>query len=269
MGRGKIEKERDTSMNKPGLRERLKNGETVLGTWNNIPSASLVNAICSSGIDFVVIDSEHGPTGMERAEDLVRACESAQVSPLIRVPANSPQLILKALDIGAEGVHVPHVSTKEDALSVVKASKYYPQGDRGYSPFTKAGRYGLDAKDHASRSNERTAVVVHIEGKEGIKNLKDIVGVPGVDVIFIGPYDLSQSLGKPGMIDDPQVIETVKRSAKLIRSKGKVCGSFASNEKYLGMLIDCGVKYLTYKVDSAFIAETYRKACTDLKRKIR
>lgn len=256
-------------MNRISLRERLKEGETVIGTWNSIPSAPLVNAICSSGIDFVVIDSEHGPTGMETAEDLVRACEVSQVAPLIRVPANSAQLILRALDIGAEGVHVPHVSTKEDALAVVKASKYYPQGERGYSPFTKAGGYGSDAKDHASRSNEKVAVVVHIEGKEGIRNLRDIAGVPGIDVIFIGPYDLSQSLGKPGKVNDPEVIETVRRSAKVIRGKGKACGSFASDEKYLDMLIDCGAKYLTYKVDSAFIAETYRKAYTDTRKKIR
>lgn len=255
-------------MDKRSLKERLKNGETVIGSWNMIPSTPLIEIMGYAGMDFVVIDTEHGPISMESAEDLVRAAEITRMAPLIRTSANIPHLILRALDIGAHGVHVPHVSTKEDAIAVVKAAKYQPEGDRGYSPFTRAGRYGLGAEEHARFSNERTIVVVHVEGKKGIENLKDIVSVRGIDVVFIGPYDLSQSLGKPGMVADPQVVEMVKRSARIIKDSGKACGSFAADEKYLDMLIEYGVQYVTYKVDSALIAEAYKKACTDINKKI-
>lgn len=250
------------------IKERLGRGECVFGTWNSIPSASLVNAISFGGVDFIVADTEHGPASVERVEDLVRAAEVKDVPCLVRVPSNSPELILRALDIGAHGVHVPHVSTKEEAEAVVKAVKYHPEGERGYSPFTRAGGYGLDPKDHASRSNKNTVVVVHIEGKKGIKNLAGISGVKGIDVVFIGPYDLSQSLGKPGMVEDPEVVGVIKRAVKTVKAKGKICGSFSNNERYLGMLCGCGMRYLTYKVDASFIAESYAKAFAGVKGKL-
>ncbi|MDP8230778.1 MAG: aldolase/citrate lyase family protein [Candidatus Gorgyraea atricola] len=240
------------------LKERLRNGEMVIGTWNGIPSASVVNAIASSGVDFIVIDSEHGPVSVEKAEDLVRACEACGVDSIIRVSSNSADLILRALDIGTKGVQVPHVSTKEEAEHVVRCSKYYPEGERGYSPFTKAGNYGIKSSGHAKRSNENTTVVLNIEGSEGLKNIKDIASVRGIDVIFIGPYDLSQSLGKPGEVNDPEVIKGIRESVKITKNKGVACGSFACDMKYMELLIDCGVQYVTYMVDSALIAATYK-----------
>lgn len=240
------------------IKERLKNGEMVFGTWNNIPSASLMNAVGCSGIDFIVIDAEHGPISMETAEDLIRAAEVCGVAPIIRVSSNSDYLILRALDIGAHGIQVPHISTKEEASRVVQYSKYYPLGERGYSPFTRAGKYGYEPKEHAKRSNEDTLIVINIEGKEGIRNLKDIVETDNIDVVFIGPYDLSQSLGKPGKVDDKEVINSIRNSVKIIKDKGLACGSFANDLTYLDILMDCGVQYLTYMVDSSLITETYR-----------
>lgn len=239
------------------LKERLKSGEMVFGTWNSIPSSSLVNAIGISGIDFVVIDSEHGPVGMETAEDLIRALDVTGTASVIRVPANDSHLILRALDIGAHGIQVPHISTKEDARRVVGYSKYHPYGQRGFTPFTRAGRYGIDAKGYTKRANEDTMVVINVEGKEGVKNLDEIAGVPGVDVIFIGPYDLSQSLGKAGEVEDTEVIKAIRQSVKIAKNKGIASGSFARDEKYLDILIDCGVQYITYTVDSALISHTY------------
>ena len=128
-----------------------------------IPSASLLNAIGLSGIDFAIIDAEHGPVGMETAEHLVRAADVTNIAPIIRVPSNDSHLILRALDIGAHGVQVPHVSTKEEAQRVVQSSKYHPRGNRGFTPFTRAGKYGIDAEGHPQRANESTMVVVNVE----------------------------------------------------------------------------------------------------------
>lgn len=248
------------------LKKRLKNGKTVLGSWNIIPSPSLVEIIGNSGLDFIVIDSEHGPVSMETAENLIRSAEVSGMDAVIRVSHNDSHLILRALDIGASGVQVPHVSTKKEARKVVEHAKYYPEGKRGFSPFTRAARYSLDAQGHTDRSNDQTIVVLNIEGKEGIKNLKEIVKVPGIDVIFIGPYDLSQSLGKPGEVDNREIINCISRSVKMAEAEGIACGSFARDEKYLEILLDCGVRYLTYMVDSAIILNSY-KALRDLSQK--
>ncbi len=245
-------------MNKRHLKEKLNNRETVIGTWNIIPSSTIVEAIGYSGFDFVVIDAEHGPINMETAENLIRAAEVAGTTPIVRVPTNESYLVLRALDIGAHGVQVPHVSTKEEAERVVKYSKYYPKGERGFSPFTRAGKYGLEAYTHAYQSNENTMIIINIEGKEGIKNLEEIATVRDIDIIFIGPYDLSQSLGKPGQVSDPDVLDLIKQSAMILRGKGLACGSFAKDMKYLEILIDCGVQYITYMVDSAVISSTYK-----------
>ncbi len=240
------------------LKERLKSGETVIGTFSGIPSPSLVEAIGYSGLDFIVIDSEHGPVEMQTAENIVRAAEIAGMVPIIRVPGNESHLILRALDIGAHGVQVPHVSIKEEAELAVEYSKYHPQGKRGLSPFTRAGKYGFTAENHASRTNENVIVVVNIEGVEGVKNLNEIASVPEIDVIFIGPYDLSQSLGKPGQVDDPEVVSFIQESVELIKNSGKSCGSFAKDMKYVEILADCGVQYITYMVDSSMILQGYR-----------
>ena len=119
------------------LKERLRSGETVIGTFSGIPSPSLVEAIGYSGIDFVVIDAEHGPVEIQTAENIVRAAEIMGMAPIIRVPGNESHLILRALDIGAYGVQVPHVSTREEAELAIEYSKYHPQGKRGLSPFYK------------------------------------------------------------------------------------------------------------------------------------
>jgi len=240
------------------LKERLRGGETVIGTFSGIPSPSLVEAIGYSGIDFVVIDAEHGPVEMQTAENIVRAAEITGMAPIIRVPGNESHLILRALDIGAHGVQIPHVSTKEEAKLAIENSKYHPQGKRGLSPFTRAGKYGSAAENHTYRNNENVLVVVNIEGVEGIQNLNEIITIPEIDVVFIGPYDLSQSLGKPGEVEDPEVINLIKDNVKIIKDNGKSCGSFARDKRYLEILVDCGVQYITYMVDSSMILQSYK-----------
>ena len=256
-------------MERSSLKERLKNGEKVIGTWNIIPSPSLVEAIGYGGLDFIIIDAEHGPVGMETAENLVRAAQVSGMAPSIRVADNVAHLILRALDIGAYGIQVPHISTVKEAEKVVEYAKYHPQGKRGLSVFTRDAKFGIAAKNHVSNSNPEKMIIINIEGIEGIKNLAKIVDVQEVDVIFIGPYDLSQSLGKPGKVNDPEVINIIKSSAKLIRDKAKVCGSFAADPTYLKILVDCGIQYITYTVDCEMISSNYKHLKDSFKKLIR
>lgn len=255
-------------MKKISLKDRLKNKETVTGSWSVIPSAALVEAIGYSGLDFIVIDSEHGPVNFESAENLIRAAQISGMPAIFRVPCNDPSSTLRALDLGAGGIQIPHVTSEAQARLAVRSVKYHPQGQRGFSPFTRAARYGLDALGHAQRSNAQTLVVLNIEGVEGIKNLKKIVKVPDLDVIFIGPYDLSQSLGKPGQVEDKEIIASIRQSVKIAEDQGLACGSFARDMKYLEILLDCKVRYLTYMVDAAVILNSYKTLRESIQQKI-
>lgn len=246
---------------KKSLKERLKNGEMVLGVWNSIPSATLVDVIGSTDVDFIIIDAEHGPVEMETAEELVRAADATKTPTIIRVTTNQEHLILRALDIGAHGVQIPHVTNRVEAQQAAESAKYHPEGHRGFSPFTRAGNYGRQADGYTKRANQQTLVIINIEGKKGADNLEEIASLPGIDVIFIGPYDLSQSLGKPGQVRDAQVINVIRRSVDIAERCGIACGSFACDQSYLELLIDCGVRYLTYMVDTALIRQTYQDVC--------
>ncbi|MDD5108776.1 MAG: aldolase/citrate lyase family protein [Candidatus Omnitrophica bacterium] len=255
-------------MKKTSLKDRLKSGEILLGSWNIIPSAALVEIIGYSGLDFIVIDSEHGSVNIESAENLIRAAEITGMPSILRVPCNEPNFILRALDIGACGIQIPHVSTEAQARLAVESAKYHPKGKRGFSPFTRAARYGLDAQGYTNRSNDKTTIVLNIEGIDGVRNLKKIVKVVDIDVIFIGPYDLSQSLGKPGQIEDKEIIKYIRQSVKTAEAQGLACGSFAPDMKYLEILLDCGVRYLTYMVDSDLILNSYKTMHESIQRKI-
>ena len=253
---------------KLSLKERLKRGKAVIGTWSNMPSSPVINALGYSGLDFVIIDAEHSSVSMETAENLVRASEASGITPIIRVPSLQSHLILRALDVGAHGVQVPHVSGKDEAAEVVKYAKFFPEGERGFTPFTRAGRYGSQPEGYTDRANKETMVIVNIEGKKGIANLKDITKVKGIDVIFIGPFDLSQSLGIPGKVTDPKVIKGIRDGVKFCRDNGLACGSYAPTLSYLDILMDCGVQYVTYVVDAFMLLQSYKQACEYFYKKI-
>jgi len=230
------------------LKQKLSSGLFALGTFSIIPSSSVINIIGCAGFD--------GPVSMQSAEDLVRAAEVEKVSPIIRVSENNPALILRALDIGAHGVQVPSISTAADARKVVRAAKYAPLGERGLSPLTRAGAYCLKkARTYTAEANKNTLVILNVEGVEGVANLDEILKVEGVDVVFIGPYDLSQSVGKPGMTDDPVVVDAIRTCAKKIKAAGRIAGCIAFNVNMLVMLIECGYQYLTYLVDTTILLE--------------
>lgn len=248
------------------LKYKLKRGEFVLGTWNILPSSAVINVLGCAGLDFVVIDAEHGPIGMETAEDLVRAAEVEGMTPIIRVADNDAALVLRALDIGAHGVQIPHISNKNQAQAAVSYVKYPPLGNRGFSPFTRAGRYSLEQSlTHTVKSNQNTLVILNVEGKEGVSNLDQILEVEGIDVIFLGPYDLSQSVGKPGQIDDPEIFGLIQTCTETIRKAGMAAGCFARDNEMMAMLIDCRIQYITYLVDATVLLRTFEQMVEDFR----
>jgi len=232
------------------LKRILKEGKVAIGPFMKFTDPAAVEIIGYGGFDFVIIDTEHGPISIETAQNLVRAAEVTGITPVIRVTENSPSLVLRALDIGAGGVEVPHISTKDDAVEAVQAAKFFSQGKRGVCRFVRAAGYSsIEQNKYFEFSNEETMVIVHIEGVEGIKNLKEILTVQDLDVIFLGPYDLSQSLGLTGQVNHPTVVKKIKESVKLSREANVAVGTFVDNFEDAKKWIDIGVQYISFSVD--------------------
>jgi len=203
------------------LKKQLRKGEVVIGPFMKLTDPAAVEIAGYAGFDFVIIDTEHGPISIETAQNLIRAAEVVEITPIIRVTENNPVLILRALDIGAQGVEIPQINNKESAVRAIQAAKFAPAGDRGVCRFVRAAKYSaLDRYKYFEYANRETIAILHIEGTEGINNLRKILSVKGIDVIFIGPYDLSQSLGITGQVDHPRVIKEMEHIV-MISKKGK------------------------------------------------
>lgn len=242
------------------LKSKLKKGKTVLGTWCILPSSSVVNVLGAAGLDFVVIDMEHGPIGYETAEDMIRAAEVENCSPLIRVPRNEEAEVLRALDIGAHGVVVPHIETAEQCQQAIKYAKYYPVGERGLSPFTRAGGYAPeDTSKHTERANKETMSVLIVEGKKGVENLDAIIADQNIDVIYFGLCDLSQALGIPGQLDHPELKKFVEKAVKKVRSKKMAVGAFTANQQQLKWFKEIGIQFITYSLDATELCRSFKQ----------
>ncbi|MFH0861109.1 MAG: aldolase/citrate lyase family protein [Candidatus Altiarchaeota archaeon] len=255
-------------MNKTNLlKKRLKKGDLVLGTWCTIPSPTAVEVISAAGLDFVIIDMEHGPFSTETAENCVRAAEARNCTPIIRVAKNDEATILSALDIGAHGVVIPHIENAEDAKHAISNAKYAPIGKRGFTPYTRTGGYSRDnIESHAANENEETMTVLIVEGVEGMKNIDKIIDEKHIDVIYIGQYDLSQAVGKPGKVNDLRVLEFMKKNAKKIHSKGIAVGSLAHNLEEIRLLRDLGFQFITYFVDCAVLYYEFKDVVKEFKK---
>ena len=249
------------------LKRRLKNGEIVFGPWCVIPSPSIINIIGAAGMDFVIIDMEHGPAGFETAEDMVRAAESENCCPLIRAGQRDESTVLRALDIGAHGLLIPHVESREDAEESVSFSKYYPEGSRGFSPYTRAGGYGyFGVKNHAQKENEETLIGVILEGNAGIKNIDSILETKNIDLIYIGAYDLSQAMGIPGQVEHPAIKEEMEKCIRKIRDCGIAAGGYvAKNTDDIKWMTDIGMQFITCLPDATVIFHAFYSCVRDFK----
>lgn len=248
----------------PRFPDRLKEGRPLAGIFVGLPSPALVEMAGYAGFDFVIIDNEHGPAGYETTEHLVRAAQSAGTIPIVRVSSNDPAEILHVLDVGASGVQVPQVNTKAEAERAVQAAKYPPLGLRGAASTTRAAGYGFfGGPGHLQASNEGIAVIVHLETVEAVENLDGILQVPGIDVVFIGPTDLSLSMGYGGDANHPQVRGVMEDCARRILAAGKHVG-IAGTPGNLGSWIALGVRYVAVNA-TGLIAGGMRSALATLR----
>ncbi|MGI9374020.1 MAG: HpcH/HpaI aldolase family protein [Hyphomicrobiales bacterium] len=227
------------------MKALIKARKPALGCSIMVPSPQMVEVIAYCGFDWVLIDMEHGTIGLESAELMVMAAEVSGVTPIIRPPTNRKADISAVMDIGAQGVQVPHVNTAEDARNAVRAVKFMPGDNRSLASSTRPNDYGFGGSmsDYALTANEQSLVCVQLEHAEAIANIDEILAVEDIDVFFIGPSDLSQSMGQPGDPAATPVADAVAQSLARINRSGHASGMPATTAK-VEQVLAAGCTYI-------------------------
>lgn len=227
------------------MKEKLRSGEPAFGVSVMIPSPQIVEMIGAAGFDWVLLDCEHGTLTLESVELMAMAAEACGITPIARPATRSPEHILQVLDRGVMGVQVPHVNTAAQAREVVAAVKFHPDGRRGLAAGTRAARYDAHGSlaDYVKAANEATLIAIQLEEQAAIDNLDELLEVAGIDVFFIGPSDLSQSMGHPGDPKAPAVAKAIEDSLRRMRAAGRTPG-MPANAEAVRDVVDKGVRYI-------------------------
>jgi len=259
---------RDEECQMATFKQRLAAGETLVGLFVILNSPDLVELIGHSGWDFVLLDCEHGPFGNETIGDLARACRASGLHTVVRVPTNEDYLINKALDVGAEAVLVPQIDSLEAARRAADAAKYAPKGHRGANPFTRATAFTAHGgPDYYGRANEDTMLILGVEGVGGAAAFEEMARLENVDGFFVGPVDLSHSLGVPGQPDHPKVIEKIREMVAMARECGKPVGVFSNDLQRAHSWMEAGVQFIPFSVDTGIIFKAFQGLATELKKR--
>ncbi|GAA3967502.1 hypothetical protein GCM10023085_57440 [Actinomadura viridis] len=204
------------------LRQRLRSGEPLLGGILRMPGEALVEIAGIAGLDYVLVDCEHGPADLVALQHHITAAEAHGLAVLVRVGADDPGLVLRVLDLGAAGIVVPHVDTADEARAAVTAAHYPPLGRRGFATYSRSGRFGaVPIAEHLRRASEETLVVVMAETPSACANAPEILAVEGVDAIWVGPADLSVAMGLTGGGAEPAVQAAIASVRAAARDAGR------------------------------------------------
>jgi 4-hydroxy-2-oxoheptanedioate aldolase len=233
----------DTDVYPNPLKQKLKDGEILLGTDLSVPSPFAAGLILGTRPDFVWIDTEHSAFSTESLEAIPLLARQKGVAPVIRVSWNDPALIKKAFDVGAVVVVVPQVDTPEEAARAVSYARYPPEGKRGVTPLWAIA--ADEDWDHVIRTaNQETVLVLQVESRQAYENLDDIVRVPGIDVLFVGPLDLSASLGRIGETGSREVQDIVRDVPKRLAGTGIAAGTSVDGVADTQERIEWGYRFL-------------------------
>lgn len=243
------------------LKEKLRRGLPTIGTWISLAHPALAEMAARAGFDWVAVDLEHTSITIRECEDLIRVLDLAGTTPLVRLTANDPDLIKRVMDSGARGVIVPSVSTEEEAKLAVEAVHYPPRGRRGVG-LARAQGYGADFAGYLKRLDKEAVVVAMIENAQGVENCERILAVDGVDAYFLGPYDLSASLGLIGKTSHPKVEKAIARVRAAGRRAGKPGGIHVvePDPAMLRRRLKEGFRFVAYSVETRIYDTSVRAA---------
>ena len=247
------------------FKQYLKEKDSVFGIFTKTNDPFFVEIMGKAGFDFVILDNEHGPNSPRDLYPLLLASEATGMYAVVRVGKLSDIEIQRVMDMGVAGVQIPQIQCRKDAENVRLYTKYHPRGMRGMCRFVRAAEFSLKgSNDYFSEQNELTNVI-HIEGMEGIRNLDEIIKVPDIDIIFVGPYDLSQSLGIPGQVDHPKLLKEVEGLVEKCKKKEKYIGTFTDTFEAASRFKKMGVKYISYQTDVGIFADSCKEILENLR----
>lgn len=233
------------------FRKALHSEQGAFGPFMITSDPAFVEAAGYAGYDFVLLDMEHGPGTFENLQNLIRAANVSGVCPVVRVPRGTDIWIDQALDVGAGAIMIPQIDSADQVRAAVSAAKFSPRGTRGTCRFVRSAAYGaIPGADYFAKAQD-TMVILQAEGQKAIDNLDDILSVEGVDIVFVGPYDLSASLGIIGQINHPLVMERIAQIVHKAAAKGVQVGCFADSAESGRKLLEMGVKFIGYSCDTA------------------
>ncbi len=246
------------------IRTIWKQGGAVINGWLTIPNSLSAETMAHQGWDSLTVDQQHGMVDFQSAVIMLQAISTTGTMPLIRVPWLEPGIIMKSLDAGAYGIICPMINTRRDAEALVGACRYAPEGHRSFGPLRALMYAGPDYPKHA---NATVVVIAMIETQEALNNLEEILSVPGLDGIYIGPSDLALSLGgtpKPDQTD-PKVVAAIEHILAAAKKHGVVPGIHCGAAAYARKMVDRGFQLVTILSDNLLMAAGARQAVADLR----
>ena len=250
------------------VKQALREGRVVLGPMvSEIRSPGIAVLLARAGFDLFFIDMEHSCFTTETVSDMILSARAAGISPIVRPPSRtSADSLSRPLDSGAEGLLIPQIQTREDVENVVKWCRYAPLGERGMAlsrqhTFFEAG----DARETMKRLNEEVLLILQIEHRDALRRLPELLSVPGIDGAFIGPADLSTSLGKPGQTEDPELLDAGQRLIEVCRDCGIIPGIHTDSVKKARYWIEKGMKLLGFYTDIRLIVEMGQSRVKELR----
>jgi 4-hydroxy-2-oxoheptanedioate aldolase len=235
------------------FKHALAAGQAQIGLWSSLSSNYTVEVIAGAGFDWILLDSEHSPADIENLLTQLQAAAPYATHPVVRIPWNDMVTVKRVLDIGAQSLLIPYVSSKEEARDAVSFTRYPPAGVRGVAGTTRATRFGR-IPEYAKRAHEEICVLVQVETQSALDSIEAICGIDGVDGVFIGPADLHASLGHPGETANPKVKPLIDDAIRRIRKAGKAPGILTPNEADARHWLDCGALFVAVGADVGILA---------------
>lgn len=238
------------------FKQRMLAGERCFGVWLHLGSPVAAELLALAGFDALIIDHEHGSGELTGAIQLMQGISATSSSPIIRVPWNDPVVLKRALDIGPQGVMIPSINSAEDARAAITACRYPPEGRRGAAyGLVRASDYGLAAQEYIDNLCDNMLIICQIESAEAVEAIPEIAAVEGVGMLFIGPIDLSGSIGKLGQFGDPEVIALRERAEEAIKASGKLLGGLAVPNLSIADMANRGYDFVTAASDITLLRD--------------
>jgi 2-keto-3-deoxy-L-rhamnonate aldolase RhmA len=248
------------------FKKRLSGGPPAIGCWLELFSPMAAEIVAQAGYDCVLIDLEHGPGSYLDAISLMHAVQGRPCASLLRVAANDPVEIKRAVDIGIAGIMVPVVDSRAEAEAAVASCRYPPAGRRGVAPIiVRAADYGADWRDYVDRANDELLIIAQIESRQAVENAAEIASVEGVDMIFLGPFDLSANLGHMGEPDHPETRAAVEAVEASVKAAGKLLGGLPTPARSAEELYEAGYNLVLADFDAALLRDGARARVATLR----